>query len=89
VSQRKKKEKKASYLAPPAKLLMTSVRMIASTATVTINDSHVDAIGVIASLVLLIANAATLVTPDVWANLSNTRTPTPKIIPTNTSRRTN
>ena len=55
------------------------VRMIASTTTVTTRGNHVEPIGVIASLVSLIASAAVAVTPLDDANLSNTNTPTPKI----------
>lgn len=67
----KKRKKADTYCLPPiAKLLMTSVRIIARIATVTIKGNHVLAIGVIASLVLFIAVAAVLVTPDVVANLS-------------------
>ena len=63
--------------------------MIAKTATVTISGSHVVAIGEIASLVALIVVDAADVTPELDPNLSRTRTPTPKIIPTRTSNKTN
>jgi hypothetical protein len=68
---------------------MTNVKIIAKTATVTINGSHVVAIGEIASLVALIVVPAAAVTPELDPNLSRTKIPTPKIIPTNTSKRTN
>jgi hypothetical protein len=71
------------------KLLTTKVKIIASTDTVTINGSHVVAIGVIASRVALIVVEAVVVTPDDVEKLSKTSTPTPKIIPIKTSSNTN
>jgi hypothetical protein len=88
----KNKKRKETYLFPPVpipKLLNTSTSMIARTATVTISGSQVVAIGVIASLVLFIVDAAVFDTPVEAANLSNTRTPTPKIMPTMTNSNTN
>jgi len=67
---------------------MTNVKIIAKTATVTINGSHVVAIGEIASLVALIVVDAVDVTPELDPNLSRTKIPTPKIIPTNTNSNT-
>jgi len=72
-----------------AKLLTTMPRMIASTTIVTTRGNHVDAIGVIASLESLIAFDAVVVRPVVLENLSKTNTPTPRIMPTSTSRSTN
>ena len=63
--------------------------MIAKIATVTIKGNHVDAIGASASLESLITVWAEAVIPLVDPKLSRTKIPTPKIIPTSTSRRTN
>lgn len=78
-----------AYCLPPTlKLLITSVNMMAKTATVTIRGSHELAIGVKAVMVLLIAVDASEVIPLVEPNLPKTRTPTPKIMPVNTRSRT-
>jgi hypothetical protein len=63
--------------------------MIDKTATVTIKGSQVDAIGVNASLVLLIAVEAVDDTPELVEKLSNTTTPTPSNIPISTIKSTN
>jgi hypothetical protein len=86
----KKKEKKSfkAYLEPVpenAKLLKTNVRIIASTATVTIKGNQLEAIGASASLVLFKAVPAVTVMPELAWNLSRVSIPIPRIIPTSTS----
>jgi len=67
---------------------MTSVKIIASTATVTINGNHVELIGVIASLVEFKVKSVARVVAEVDANLSSIKIPTPRIIPTITREST-
>ena len=70
------------------KLRITNVKMIASTLTVTIRGSQVLPIGVIASLVALMAVEVVGVTAAVASNLSKIKMPTPRIIPTITKEST-